>query len=121
VRLPRLPRLPHVLVVRFAAGLDRQLAGNEELLKIVDWWRVGYHGWRKWRESQPSADGHTINDLTENDQAVFYLGLTWSISPADGDLTEEVADPEVQKCWDRLKQARATLRAVAQAGEHAQA
>jgi len=64
---------------------------------------------------------HTINDLTENEKAVFYLGLTWSISRADGDLTEEVADPEVQKYWDRLKQARATLRAVAQAGEHAQA
>jgi hypothetical protein len=103
----------------FAAELDRKLAGTAPLINAVAWWRAGY---QEWRESQPpaSAGGPSIKDLTENEEAVFYLGLTWSISPVDGvELSEEVDDPDVQKCWDRVKQARAALRAnlAAQTGE----
>jgi hypothetical protein len=71
---------PQVATVRkgspFAAELDRKLAGDESLTDVVEWWRAAY---REWREPQPSVyeGGPSMDDLTENEEAVYCLGGIW--------------------------------------------
>jgi hypothetical protein len=116
----------------FAAELDRRLAGDEPLVRIILWWRTEYYAWR---DSQPSSGEGcpTLWELTENETVVLTLIIGWSsvgwpLSTAgekdEEDLTKAINSPdvypEVQSAWDYMQQARTALRA-AQTGEQAQA
>jgi hypothetical protein len=96
----------------FAAELDRKLAGDESLAKVVAWWRTTYD---EWREPQLSAGNAAPLSFTENESAVLHLDVVWTIEELNRDLTEEIEDPIVQEAWGPVRQARATLRAAAAA------
>jgi hypothetical protein len=100
-----------------AAELDRKLASTEPLTSIVEWWRDGYVAWVK--SSSPDGIRPDTGDLTENEQSALYLVSAWELTPGPGPLTEDDADPNVQLGWNRVRQARNTLRAAA--GGQAQA
>jgi hypothetical protein len=94
----------------FAAELDRRLAGDEPLAKVVAWWRAAY---LEWCEPLPFADegGPSIGDLTKNENAVYCLGFAWALVSESEVLTEDDANPEVRNFWTGVRQAREALRA----------
>jgi|SRR6516164_3329197 hypothetical protein len=114
IELPTEPRTASRRGSPFAAELDTRLAGDEPLANVVAWWRAAY--W-EWSEPQPYADegGPSIADLTENEDAVYCLGLAWALVSESEVLTEDDADADVQNFWTGVRQARDALRA-AQAG-----
>jgi hypothetical protein len=93
-----------------AAELDRRLAGDEPLTRVVEWWLTAY---REWSGPQPytGEGGPGIADLTENEDAVYCLGGVWWFSSTREDLTKDNSDPDVQVAWGRVRQARAVLQA----------
>jgi hypothetical protein len=92
----------------FAAELDRKLAGDEPLIKVVNWWSTAY---REWREPLLSAGNAPPLSFTENESTVNHLGVVWMIEEIPGELTEDIKDPIVQEAWGPVRQARAALHA----------
>jgi hypothetical protein len=81
-------------------------ASDEPLSSVVAWWRTTY---REWREPRKAAGiPHTL--LSENESMVLGLGAVYSVSPSDEELTEDIKDPDVQRAWGYVRQARDALR-----------
>jgi len=105
----------------FAAELDRKLAGDEPLVIIIPWWIDKYFAWRK-TQPDPGENGPSLMDLTDNETTVLTLNIGWSfpLSGEDEELTRIINNSpdtslDAQSTWNDLRQARATLRAKANA------
>jgi hypothetical protein len=98
----------------FAKELNIRLAGSEPLPNIVLWWGGEYQTWRNGHDDDDDFCG--MNFLSENEDSVYCLGLTWTLVGREN-LTEDDPNPDMQRAWEPVHQARAALRAAAGGGQ----
>ena len=112
--MDKLESQPHVPAPRprgspLATELERRLGGNEPLADVVNWW---YPQYREWHANNNITG---IGDLSDNEVLLHGLVHAWSLVSKSETLTEADTDsananPDVQACWNKVRQARATLR-----------
>jgi hypothetical protein len=99
----------------FAVKLDRRLAGDKRLTEVVAWW---YSQYREWH-AHNNITG--TGDLSDNEMLLHGLVRAWSLVsksefPTEDNITgldtstNANADPDVQRSWNDVRKARATLR-----------